>query len=339
MSWSRSSRLGLAALLLLALVAAVGVASAVSVTGEQAPEAADVGQDVTVTVNLTDLFAQQSSWQLNGQTELETAQWTVELYEGDSRIDTRESSGDQPSAVYLEDGVTDADRIVVTITGTAPEVNTFNYSDPVTFLAGEVVQITDGGNDPNFLSQQRTRLYEPGDPGSREARSALDDANATIQSAAGGGADVSEARSTFQDAVSAYNSGNFDEAVSLADEAASQAESAGSGSDDGGSSDGGGSTDGGSTDGSGSDTGGSTSDGGQSDGSESGDGNRSDADDGNGSDGADGGNASSSGGSDDGGLLMPILYGLLGLLILGAVGGGLYWYQQQNKGPSRDPLG
>lgn len=323
MSWSRSSKLGLVLLSVLVLFAAVGVASAVSVEDEQAPEEAEVSEEVTVTVELQDLFAQESSWNLNGQTQLQDAQWTIELYQGDELLDTRESSGNQPDQILFEEGVTDADRVVVTITGTVPGVTDveggeYTYEERETFLAGEVVQIVDG--DVNRLSQLNTHHYTAE---SREARTALDDADDAIQSAS---TDTSDAESTFDEAVTAYNDGNFDEAVSLAEDAQSQAQSSSDGSDDGSSDDG--STEDGSD--------GDSTDDGSSDGSDDGSTTNDSTQDG--SDGNASAESSSDGG-DDGGILWILLYALLGLLILGAVGGGIYWYQQQQQGPNRDPLG
>ncbi|GAB3682310.1 hypothetical protein GCM10028857_07910 [Salinarchaeum chitinilyticum] len=329
MNWSHSSRLALVAVALLVLVATVGVASAVSVSQESAPEQSEVGTSATVTIELQDLFADASSWQVNGITDLEDAQWTIELYQGDTLLDTYESSGEQPEPVALEESTTNADRVVVKITGTTPSVSSYSYENPATFEVGEVVQVIGGGDQVNKLSELQIHHYTTGDPGSQEARTALDDASAAIQSAADDGNDVSDAQSTFDEAVSAYNEGSFADAVSLAEEAQSQASSSGSGSD--GSGDGAGGSDGsgsdGSTDGSG-------------DGSGSGDSNQTDPGGNTTQDGADGGNGSDgSSNSDDGGLLWPILYGLFGLVILGGILGGVYWYQQQSQGPNRDPLG
>jgi len=335
MSWSHSSKLGLVALSLLVLFATAGVASAVSVADEQAPEEAEVGEEVTVTVELQDLFSQESSWELNGRTELQNAQWTIELYQGGELVGTRESSGEQPDPVLLEEGVTDADRVVVTITGTAPEVGEYSYEEPATFRAGEVVQVVDGGSNVNYLSELDVHHYTTGDPGSQEARTALDDANAAIQSVADSGTDTSEAESTFDDAVSAYNGEDFANAVSLAEEAESQAQSSDDGSD-------GGSSDDGTSDGNTTDDGSTSTDSGDANSTDDGSTAEPSSDDGSATDSStDGGTteASDSGGDDDGGLLWILLYGLLGLLILGAVGGGILWYQNKQQGPSRDPLG
>lgn len=351
MSWSHSSKIGLLAVSVVLLIAAVGVASAVSVTTEQAPEEAEVGEDVTVNVELQDVFEEESSWEINGQTELQDAEWTIELYHDGERVDTRESSGEQPEPVYLEDGITETDRAVVTVEGSAPELSNASYDDPATFLGGEVAQVPSEG-DSEVLSQQRVRLYSED---SRDARSSLEGANETIESAAAGGAGVSSAESTFQDAVAAYDDGEFADAISLAEDAESQAQDGSSGDGEDGSSDGSG--DGSTDDGTdGTSDGGSSDDGGDSSGSDA-SGSDSSNDDGT----ADGGSANdetagdgsadsdaetteSDGDSDDsdgdgGGLLGIVLYGLLGLLILGAVGGGIYWYQQRQQGPNRDPLG
>jgi len=336
MSWSHSSKLGLVALCVL-VIAAVGVASAVSVTSEQAPEEAEVGQNVTIQVELQDLYAESSSWNFDGQTVLGNATWTIEEYQGSTQVDTHTFQGQSPpnGEVTIDQSASDApDRLVVEVTGTVPSVESYSYENPATFLGAELVRVASDGSGFNTITEYQIHHYTTGNPGSQSARTALDDARATIDAAASNGTDVSEAESTFDDAVTAYDGGNFADAVSLADEAESQVGSSGSGSDggstDGGSTDGG-SSDGGSTDGSSttdSDTTGSdTGDQSGSDGSTTGDG--SQESDGN----------SSSSDSDDGGLLMPILYAMLGATILGVIVGGVYWYQQQNQGPNRDPLG
>lgn len=337
MNWSHSSKLALVTVAVLVLVATVGVASAVSVGQEDAPDESEVGTSATVTVELQDLFADASSWAVDGQTELQDAQWTIELYQGETLLNTYESSGEQPEPVSLEESSTDADRVVVQISGTTPGEPSYSYEEPATFVGGEVVQVIGGGDEVNYLSELEIHHYTTGDPGSQEARTALDDADTAIQSASDDGDDVSDAQSTFDDAVSAYNDAEFSNAVSLAEDAQSQAESSsGSGSDGSGSDgsgDGSSGSDGGSSDG--------TTDDGSGDGSGSGDTNQSDSGGNSTQDDADDGNATDDGSSDsdDGGLLWPILYGLFGLLILGGILGGVYWYQQQSQGPNRDPLG
>jgi|GEM_PF-561033 len=335
MSWSRSSKLGLAVLLVVGIAATVGVASAVSVTQADVPAEAEAGQEITVSAELGELYTDNQEWQLDGQTELENANWTIELSQGDTVVATETFRRDSPEPVTINQSAEEApDSARVEVTGTVPQPDTFGYQDPPTFLGLEVAAVSAGGEDVSIIERWEIQQVASGDPGSQEARTALDSARDAIDTAQSEGRDVSDAQSDFDQAVQAFEAGNFQFAVDLAqsaDDAASADTTDGStdGSDSGGTTDG--SDTGGTTDGSdsGDSTDGTTSDG-ASDGADSGA--ETDGSDGNSTGSEDGD------GDDDGGIFPILLYVLLGIVILAAVGGGVYYYQQQ-QGPSRDPLG
>jgi hypothetical protein len=105
------------------------------------------------------------------------------------------------------------------VTGTAPPVEEFSYDPPQQFLLASLSLTREGGSSTDVGSWEAHHYT----PESDEARSALDTAASTIE---GTDADTAEASGTFDSAVDAYEGGNFDNAVTLAERATSQAESA-----------------------------------------------------------------------------------------------------------------
>jgi len=322
MSWNHSSRLTLVVAIVLLAFAAAGVASAFTVTQEDVPQSAEVESEITVVVEFEDLYANQSTWNLEGSTHLEDATWTVEYLQRDEVVDTQEHSG----GVFNQGPIDESNRnaptsIRVEVTGTVPAIDEYSYAENDTFRGMDLLQIYDDGTDWTVVGDWFVHHYSAD---SRDARQALDAANATIQSERDAGTDVSTAESTFEDAVSAYDAGDLDEAASLADQAEQEAQDGASASDADG--------EGNQSDGDGSDTDGSqeTDSGGDQDGGESAD----SADDGDSTD--DSGEQAGGDSDDGGGGLLSIV---LALLLLGLLGGGGFWYYQQQQGPSRDPLG
>lgn len=323
MSWNHSSRLALVGVLALVLFAAVGVASAITVTQEEVPESAEAGTTTTVAVQFEDLYANESTWELEGSTHLENPTWTVEYIQHDEVVATQEHSDSRFTQGPIDQSSRDAPSAIrVEVTGEVPAMDEYSYAENETFRGMDLLQIYDDGANWRLIDDWSVHHYSTD---SRAAREALDRADATIQSESEDGTDVSAAESTFEDAVAAYDDGDLDEATSLAEQAEQEAQDGEAASEDDGSE--------------------SQDDGGASDGSDA-DGSQDDADsadgtDAEGSDGSDGGSDGSEeaagGDSDDeGGGLLSIV---LGLLVLGLLAGGGYWYYQRQQGPSRDPLG
>lgn len=223
MSSSRcSERVVLVALALLVVASAAAVpAGAAAVGSENVPDDAQVGSQVTATVTLTELYRepQLEEWQVTGRTAMTNATWTVVLYD---QTGSKVSQASNDGATLNATTVSTADgtaEVEVRVTGTVPPVRSYSYDPAQEF---SVVTLTQGrpGGSSTSLGEWRATHYT-GE--SREARDALDAARETI---AATDADTSDAESTFDRAVDAYEGGNFDNAVGLAGDAESQANAA-----------------------------------------------------------------------------------------------------------------
>lgn len=215
MNSSRSSRV---LALCFALVLAVGVAGAVSVT-DNAPSEAQVGTTVEATFELTELYSEYESWQLQGQTELSNVTWTVEeINAADAVIQGESGTYDGQRFAHPVDIDSGAVRVQVTVTGTAPTVENYTYDPAEEFVVASLVQARQNGTSAAIGAARAHHYTED----SQQARQAIEDAEAAIAEA--GGHD--EAERTVGAAISAYENENFENAVNLAtqaEETASQA--------------------------------------------------------------------------------------------------------------------
>ncbi|MFB6169188.1 MAG: DUF4398 domain-containing protein [Haloferacaceae archaeon] len=220
-SWSRCSKLVVGLLLVLALAAP---ATAVSVGETTVPEEGQVGEQVTATVTLTELYQNPTleSWQLSGQTALQDVTWVVEYYDQTgARVDQREFTGQQFSGARVA-AETGTAKVVVRVTGTVPPVSEFSYDPPQQFLLMELTRGQQNGASSTVQTWQVHHFTQD----SNAARTAIDDARAAIEAARSAGANPTEAEETFASAVDAYEDGNFDNARSLAQRAQREAQSA-----------------------------------------------------------------------------------------------------------------
>ncbi len=219
-NWSRFSRVALVALLVLA--GAAVPAAAVSVSEEQVPDSAQVDSQVTASVRLTELYRnpQLEQWSLAGETALQNVTWTVTYIDqtgakvGQESFDGQEFDGAQIAA---SDGTSE---VRVQVRGTVPDVREYTYDPRQTFNAMELSQTREGGSSTE-IDRWEVHHYTPE---SQSARQALDEARSAIQGASG--ADTAEAERSFQNAVEAYESGEFGLATNLATEATERANSA-----------------------------------------------------------------------------------------------------------------
>lgn len=321
MSWSHCSELGLIAAAIL-LVSTAAVAGAVSVTWENVPEEAEAGEEVTLEIELSELYAEDSRWEVSGTTGLENAEWTVEFFEDGQEVESFNDTGGSLAPVLIDENESQAPAYVyVVVTGEVPEPDAYDYQNGQQFQALDLDGAAERGEFEIDTWEIPHHTAE-----SQSARSSLGDARSAVDQADSDGADVSGAESTWDDAVAAFESGDFDQAVSLAEDAESQAQSAESGSGDGSGDDG--STDG-ADDGAGNET--ATDDTTTDDGAADGDGDQQSDD---------GASASDAPSDDDGGIgFVTVLFYVLGAAVLLGVGAGGFYLVQQNKGPSRDPLG
>lgn len=338
MSWSHCSRPALAVAVVVCLFAAVGVAGAVTVVSEDVPEEAEVDTSVTATVELEDLYENESVWQLEGTTGLDDATWTVETYRQGEQLDTIEESGTRIILDEWEESDRDSPtRVVVEISGEVPPIEDYSYEEQETIQILGLVEVFDDGMDSWLIGDWRVPHTSQA---ATDARQAIESAEQTVEDERDAGTDVSQAESTLEDAITAYDDGDLDDAASLADDATDQAEEGASTNEDEDST--------GDSDESGDDeTDGAESDGGEADesgsaGSESDDESANDGDEGSDANddtdesGDDGAGEADDGSDDDGGGLLSIV---LGVVVLGLLAGGGFWYYQQQQGPSRDPLG
>lgn len=216
MSWIRSSKSTALLALLLVTVAAVGTATAVTASATSAPEEAQVGEEVTVTVTLTDLYAENDDWTLNGTTQLQNVTgWEVTKVQPNGSSTTESFDGQQSFQTEIA-SADNLERVNLTITGDVPAVENYTYDPRQTFVAANLDRIK--GDNVNQIREVTIHHYTEQ---SRQARQAIDDAAEAVD---GSGSD--EAQSDLDRAISVFESGNFDDASSLAQDAQDAAESA-----------------------------------------------------------------------------------------------------------------
>ncbi|AUV83175.1 hypothetical protein C2R22_17240 [Salinigranum rubrum] len=220
-NWSRFSSLLLALLVLLSVAAPV---AALSVGNADVPEETAVGSQVEATFTLTELYQNPTleQWQLRGETELRDVTWSLSYVDQTGATVGREEFDGQnfsSSQISASDGTAE---VRIRVTGTAPPVESYSYDPEQTFVVASLTQAREGGNT-NALDTWEAHHFTSG---SDRARNALDDAQAAIDAARENGANPGEAENTFNQAVNAYESENFDLATELANEAQSQAQSA-----------------------------------------------------------------------------------------------------------------
>jgi len=220
MNSNRYSRLLTLLLAATLLVSAVSPAAALSVSASDAPSEAEVGEDVETTFTVERPFSEYDSWTLNGETNLTDVTWTVKLYDqGGDKIDQQSYDGQSFDHSLQQ---SDAFEIEVVVEGTVAEVESFSYDPAQQSLLAELNQVREGGSSDSIDSWE----FRPYTQESDEARDAIASAEGAIEEADESGADVSEAENTLDNAVSAFDHGNFENAGSLAADAEESANSA-----------------------------------------------------------------------------------------------------------------
>lgn len=222
MSLSRCSELAVAVVVVLAVVAAP--VAAVSISGD-APSSVESGAQQETTYEFTSLFESYEQWTLQAETDLTDVTWQVVTYDNaGNQVDETTLTGQSMS--YQFEASSGAVRAEVTVVGTAPSSTawSWSYEPPQRITYAEFVQAQEGGAS-NTLETYSTRPYTPE---SQEARTAIDDAQAAIEDARSSGASVGDAEGDLQDAIEFYNGGQFEQAVSNAEEAEATANDAAS---------------------------------------------------------------------------------------------------------------
>ncbi|MFB6106890.1 MAG: hypothetical protein ABEJ70_07950 [Halobacteriaceae archaeon] len=209
----------------LVLSLAAAPATAVDVSASGAQSSYQQGSDVTVTYTLTDLYdGQPDEWTLHGETDLEQVTWTVTRYDqtgkqiGNKQTYTGGSFDQQVSAND------DVNEVEVKLEGTVADLPKEAYSyDPA---QKRVLAQFSAGQPGGASDELRNQTFRPYSEDSQSARDALDEAAGTIDDASTAGADTSGAEQTFQNAVEAFDSGNFGLATDLAHQARDKAQGA-----------------------------------------------------------------------------------------------------------------
>lgn len=239
MTSTRTRRL-VAAIAVLGVVLA-GTAGAVSVANEDVPEEERVGETVTVTVTLEDLYQNPSDeqWFVTGETELRNASWTLVFVDqtGETMREVRvdgqflnRSAVDDPDQLLVDATTAQSvGSVRVRVVGDIPPVEEYSYPElgqsgsPESFTALRLARDSGTGATAEPIEEWEVVHYTEQ---SREARTALDEASATIEEANAAGLDVSGAEDDFTSARSAYVNDNFENAVNLAEDARSSAQAA-----------------------------------------------------------------------------------------------------------------
>jgi len=199
------------------LLAVAGTASAFSVgTESPVPNETVAGDEVTVTYVIDDPFTDvPNEWTLAGETQLENVSWVVTVNRAGSQV-SQEQYDDQSFTQDLNIN-NNGDQVQVELVGTVPEVENYSYQPEERYTVAALTRVT--GNNENEFRNDSAHHYTSE---SREARTAIDDAGTAIDEAGGN----SEAEELRNNAISAYENGNFDNAVDLADRAQTTAEDA-----------------------------------------------------------------------------------------------------------------
>ena len=212
---SRCSRLTAVLAVFTLLLAATAPAAAVSVERTDVPETAEVGSQVTATTTLTELYDTYETWQLAGETSLENVTWTVTFVNQAGNQVRQESYDGQNftgAQVNIDEGTA---QVEVRVTGTVPAVAAYTYDPQQSFTLMALDQTREGGTSNDVDTVAATHYTSE----SREARQAMESARSAIDAAG----NPSTAEETFASAVNAYEAGNFDNAVTLAERAEEEA--------------------------------------------------------------------------------------------------------------------
>lgn len=221
MNSSRCSELAVAVVVLLAVAATP--AAAVSVSGDT-PSSVEVDSSEELTYEVTDLYTDYDQWVLEGETELTDVSWTVTLYDQTGAEIDQETYNGQ-SFEQPVDSSEDVNRVEVRLEGTVPAVESYSYDPPQSMTVASFTQSQEGGSSSELESYDDVRPYTEE---RQEARTAIEDAESAVENARSAGASVGDAERDVEDAIEFYNGGQFEQAISNAEEAEETSNSASS---------------------------------------------------------------------------------------------------------------
>ena len=175
----------------------------------------EIGSDIIVQTVVTELYTTNTGpidvWTLRGESLLESVTWTVtEINAADRPI---QGSKKVYAGKVFEQGVSLDDsvvKIIVEVSGTIPEVSDWKYEPEQKVLVMELSQVRLGGTE-NVIGIIEASPYNSD---SKVAREAIDKASVVVE-----GAKDEDAQQTIENAISAYDVGNFKNAKDLARQA------------------------------------------------------------------------------------------------------------------------
>jgi len=218
MNLTHSSKTVIGVLLVTVLLVS-GTAAAVSFD-EQPPEPAQVGDTVEAEVTMTDVFEDPlpNSYTLQANTQLNDADFTIRGTDvaGDTVVQEDVASSTATLELSSEQGISE---VTIIVEGQVPEMSEFNYQDRSVenYTAVELSRAVDNGTSTLDGGVFRAHRFTEQ---SQQARQAIDAANESVQQTGGGG----DGEDDLNLAVAAYNRGNFQNAIDLAENAESTAE-------------------------------------------------------------------------------------------------------------------
>lgn len=208
MSSIRSSKLTVAIVVAAVLLGAVGTVAALEITADNVPNDAEVGSEVNATITVDDAYTENSQYTLLLETEMNNVSWTVEEYDQGSRVEQWTGGGQTFSQQVSSDP--DGDELRIEVRGEVPDIEDYSYEPPENFTFVAVKSRT--GDNTQTLETFDVHHYTNK---SQTAREKIEEAEDAIEEAGG---DDSATRS-LQQAISAYQTGNFNNAISNAQDA------------------------------------------------------------------------------------------------------------------------
>lgn len=230
MNSSRCSKLGTVLLVAVLAVAFVGPATAITVDSEDAPAEAEVGSEVSASYQMSELFQNPTyeQWKLRGSTEMTgNVTWRIELINNQGNVmDSETKVGQNVTFDTTLDASQPIDAVVVNVTGTVPDMGNYSYEDPASFTVTSLSQVPVAGSDEGNPSAIDTWNASQFTQESKSAREAIQSAQQAIDDAESAGAGVGDAKEDLQTAKRFYGNGDFEGALSQAENAEEEAKSA-----------------------------------------------------------------------------------------------------------------
>ncbi len=213
MSWIRSSKSAALVVLLALSLAAAGTAGAISVQAGEVPNQTRVGETVTTTVTIEDPFVEMNDqWTLQGSTELKNVSWTITVLQQGEQVD-QYNYGEQSFEQGLN-ASNNGDTVEVELTGTTPAIENYTYEPRETYTLYDFDALE--GSSTSDLNATQVHHYTNE---SKSARETIDEAASAVNASDTGQNDLNQA-------ISAYENGNFGNAESNAQDAIEAAEQA-----------------------------------------------------------------------------------------------------------------